>query len=99
MYEKYFGGTHRDYFAIAFAAVAAYYLPYGAKFDGRVDYLPAVDAFVDDYLLRSEAALTMPLIEPISAKFSVVDEYDNTPPRTPCRTACSSTSAVGRMVR
>lgn len=79
VYEKYFGGTHRDYVAIAFAAVTAYHLPYGAKFDGRVDYLPAVDDFVNDYLLRAEAALTMPLIAPISAKFSVIDEYDNTP--------------------
>ena len=38
--------------------VAGYHLPYGAHFDGRVDYLPAVDDFTGDYLLRSQAALT-----------------------------------------
>lgn len=68
-----------DYFAIAFALVAGYHLPYGSHFDGRVDYLPAVDNFTGDYLLRSQAGLTMPVVDPIAAKFSVVDEYDSTP--------------------
>ncbi len=79
VYEKYFGGEDTDYFAVAFAAIAGYHLPYGAHFDGRVDYLPAVDNFTEDYLLRAQAALTMPLVDPISAKFSVLNEYDNTP--------------------
>lgn len=79
VYERYFGGDHRDYVAVGFGAAAGYHLPYGAHFTGRVDYLPAIDDFVNDYLLRSEAALIMPLVEPISAKFSVVDVYDNTP--------------------
>ena len=79
VYERYFGGATNDYFAIAFALIAGYYLPYGGHFDGRVDYLPAVDNFTVDYLLRSQAALTMPLVDPISAKLSVLDEYDNTP--------------------
>jgi hypothetical protein len=59
--------------------VAGYHLPYGAHFDGRVDYLPAVNDFTGDYLLRGEAGLTMPLVDPISAKFSVLDLYDSTP--------------------
>ena len=44
-----------------------------------MDYLPAVDNFTTDYLLRNEAALTAPLIDPISAKFAVRDEYNNQP--------------------
>jgi hypothetical protein len=79
VYEKYFGGSHRDYFAIAFGGLAGYYLPYGAHFDWRVDYLPAVDDFTGTYLLRNEAALTVPVIDPISAKFSLLDEYNNRP--------------------
>jgi hypothetical protein len=79
VYERYFGGSTNDYFAIAFAAVAGYHLPYGSHFDGRVDYLPAVDNFLTDYLVRATAALTMPIVDPISAKLSVIDEYDNTP--------------------
>ena len=62
VYERYFGGMHRDYYAIAFGALAGYYLPYGTHFDWRLDYLPAVDNFTTDYLLRTEAGLTAPLI-------------------------------------
>ena len=79
VYEKYFGGSDRDYYAIAFGALAGYYLPYRAHFDWRLDYLPAVDNFTKDYLLRTEGALTAPLIDPISAKFVLRDEY-STPP-------------------
>jgi hypothetical protein len=79
VYEKYFGGSTNDYFAIAFGAQAGYYLPYDAKFDWRLDYLPAVDNFTSDYLLRTEAGLSVPLVGPIDAKFSLLDEYDSTP--------------------
>lgn len=86
VYEKYFDnhplpdGSHdRNYFAIAFGALARYYLPYKAQFDWKADYLPAVDNFTEDYLLRTEAALTAPLIDPISAKFVLADEYNNRP--------------------
>ncbi len=79
VYEKYFGGADKDYFAIAFGALAGYYLPLGAHFDWRLDYLPAVDNFTTDYLLRTEGALTAPLIDPVSAKFVLRDEYNNTP--------------------
>ncbi len=79
VYERYFGGDSNDYFAIAFGALAGYYLPYGAHFDWRVDYLPAVDDFAGDYLLRNEAGLTLPLMAPINAKFGLLDEYDSTP--------------------
>jgi hypothetical protein len=80
VYERYFGGFDRDYYAIAFGALAGYYLPYGAHFDWRLDYLPAVDNFTKNYLLRTEGALLAPLIDPISAKFVVRDEYNNQPP-------------------
>ncbi len=79
VYERYFGGADRDYFAVAFGALAGYYLPYRAHFDWRLDYLPAVDNYTKDYLLRNEASLTAPLIDPISAKFVVRDEYDSQP--------------------
>lgn len=82
VYEKFFqstGSPENDFFAIAFAAVAGYHLPWGSHFDGRVDYLPAVDDFTGDYLLRSAAGLTLPLFDPIAAKFSLIDEYDSTP--------------------
>jgi len=79
VYERYFGGSDKNYFAVAFGALAGYYLPLGAHFDWRLDYLPAVDNFTTDYLVRTEASLTAPLIDPISAKFVLRDEYNNSP--------------------
>ena len=92
VYEGYFSGTgqvidrapletkdHNDYFAVAFGAAAAYYLPYDAYIGWRLDYLPAVDNFTTDYLLRNALELTAPLIDPVSAKFSLLDEYNNNP--------------------
>ena len=67
------------YFAVAFGALCGYYLPYGAHFDWRVDYLPAVDNFTKNYLLRSDASLTVPLMDPLNAKFGFLDEYNGNP--------------------
>ncbi|MGD0950071.1 MAG: DUF481 domain-containing protein [Candidatus Binatia bacterium] len=50
-----------------------------AHFDWRLDYLPAVDNYTKDYLVRTEGGLNAPLIDPISAKFVVRDEYDSRP--------------------
>ncbi|MGH7789288.1 MAG: DUF481 domain-containing protein [Candidatus Binatia bacterium] len=90
VYEKFFTqrfdngpiqseSPENNYFAIAFGAAAAYHLPYGAKFDWRLDYLPAVDDFVNDYLLRTTGSLLLPVYGPIGAKLAITDEYDNTP--------------------
>ena len=83
VYERYFTSarppTDRDYFAVAFGLLAGYYLPYGAHADWRLDYLPAVNDFTGQYLLRNAFGLTVPLIDPISAKFSLLDEYNNRP--------------------
>lgn len=79
VYERYFGGADRDYVAVAFGALAGYYLPYGAHLGWRLDYLPALDNFTTDYLLRNEAGLTIPLIGVLNGKFSLLDEYQGTP--------------------
>ncbi len=82
VYEGYFrsaGKDHTDYVAVAFGAAAGYHLPYAVHATWRLDYLPAVDDFANDYLLRNEAGLAAPLVDPVSAKFSLVNEYDNTP--------------------
>jgi hypothetical protein len=75
VYERYFGGDDNNYVAAAFGALAGYYLPYGAHADWRVDYLPAVDDFSGNYLLRNELGLTVPLIAVLNARFSLLDEY------------------------
>lgn len=87
VYEKYMdNGTppgpfvgHEDYFTVVFGAAAAVLLPRGMAFDWRFDYLPSVDDFAGDYVVRTVAGLTVPLIAPVSARFSVADTYDSTP--------------------
>ncbi|MBM4243005.1 MAG: DUF481 domain-containing protein [Deltaproteobacteria bacterium] len=79
VYEKFFGGLTRDYFAVSFGLQAQVPLPYGAKFTGSVSYLPSVSDFTNDFLLKSEAALLFPVYRQLSFKLSVVDDYDNTP--------------------
>lgn len=79
VYESYFGSGHTDFVAVALGAAAGYHLPYGAVFGARVDYLPAVDDFTGDYLLRSEAGLTLPVVDPLAVKLGILNEYDSTP--------------------
>jgi hypothetical protein len=66
-------------FAVAFGAAAAYYFPYDIYAGWRFDYLPAVDNFTTDYLVRNALEITAPLLDPVSAKFSLLDEYNNNP--------------------
>jgi len=75
VYERYFGGEDNSYAAIAFGALAGYYLPYGVHADWRMDYLPAIDDFTGNYLLRNELGLTVPLIAVLNGRFSLLDEY------------------------
>jgi hypothetical protein len=75
VYERYFGGEDNSYAAIAFGALAGYYLPYGAHADWHMDYLPAVDDFTRNYLLRNELGLTVPLVAVLNGRFSLLDEY------------------------
>ena len=79
VYERFFGGLDQDYPAISFGLQARVPLPYGSSFTGRVNYLPSVSDFQNDFLIRSEAALLLPLYKQLSFKLSVADDYDNTP--------------------
>lgn len=84
VYERYFGPgpldpIDDDYFTVAFGVLAAYMLPRGASIDWRFDWLPAVDDFTGDYVIRTEAGLNVPLVAPVSARLSIADTYDSTP--------------------
>jgi len=54
-------------------------LPYGATFPGPTNFLPSVSDFTHDFLIKSEAALLVPVYEQLSFKFSIADNDDNTP--------------------
>jgi len=83
VYEKYFESSappaHNDYFSIAFGAAAGYWLPYDAHIGWRMDYLPAVDDWATKYLLRNALDFTVPVLGPVGAKLSFLDEYNNAP--------------------
>ncbi len=91
VFEKYFSGicddepagsacsTSRDSASVAFGAEAGVKLPAGALLSWTADYLPAVEDFAGDYLLRTEASLLVPMYSFVSAKLTLVDEYDSTP--------------------
>lgn len=77
--ERFFGGATNDAFALSFGAEGEYLLPWDAVLAGRAEYLPAVDDWADDYLLRSEISLTMPLVGFLNFRAMLADQYDNTP--------------------
>ncbi len=70
---------HNDYFSVAFGAAAGYWLPYDAHIGWRMDYLPAVDDWANNYLLRNAIDLTVPVFGPVGAKLAFLDEYNNQP--------------------
>jgi putative salt-induced outer membrane protein YdiY len=79
VYEKFDGGDENDYFSIVLGKLLEYDLPYfGSHFHWRTDFLPAIDDW-SDYLVRSEAALLVPMYKYLNLKFAVEDEYDKTP--------------------
>jgi hypothetical protein len=79
IYERYFGGDDQDFVSVAFGSELAQRLPYGAEFLWTTGYFPAVADWMNDYLFRTEASLAAPILDFVSAKASVLDEYDNTP--------------------
>jgi hypothetical protein len=79
VYERFFDDTHNDYVSLVFGTETELQLPYDAIFRAGATYLPAVDDWQNDYLIRSYASLTVPVWKMIAMKASLVDEYDNTP--------------------
>ena len=67
------------FWAVAFGSDFMWRMPIGFVFRASGDYLPAVDAWTDDYLLRGDTSLEIPLIEWLSFKIRALDEYDNSP--------------------
>lgn len=79
IYERFFGGDTNDFFGLSFGAELGAQLPLGSTLAWRVDYLPSISEWTEDYLIRSEAALLMPLVSVVNLRFAVANQYDNTP--------------------
>lgn len=80
VYQRYFGGDTESYMAAAFGAQTDWKLPFlDATWYTRADYLPAFDAWTEDYRLRGETALVVPIYEQLAFKASLIDEYNSQP--------------------
>ncbi|MBZ0251718.1 MAG: DUF481 domain-containing protein [Candidatus Methylomirabilis sp.] len=94
VFERFYGGDREDSASVIFGAELNSLLPFGAKLFARVDYLPSVDDWKDDYLIRSKASLEYPLLEYVSVKLGVTDDYDNTPAEDTQRNQFTTTAAL-----
>ena len=79
VYENFFGDEDHAYAAVAFGTDLFVTLPLGMTLTSRGEYLPNVEDWKNDYLLRGKATLAYPMTEWISLTASVIDDYDNTP--------------------
>ena len=80
VYERFYDDTYNDYPALAFGAESELKLPFaGATWHSRLDYTPSITDWMDDYQLRGETALLVPMTEGLSFKASVVDLYNSSP--------------------
>jgi len=80
VYQRYFGGDTESFTAIAFGAESDVKLPWlGASWHSRADYLPSLVAWSEDYRLRGETALLIPIVEQLSFKAALIDEYNSQP--------------------
>lgn len=94
VYERFFGGEDNNYFAIAFGSAGTFTLPFGSTLTIRGEYLPAVDDWKQDYLLRGSAALLFPMTDWLSFKSGIVDQYDNTPAEDSSQNSLTGTAGL-----
>jgi putative salt-induced outer membrane protein YdiY len=80
VYERFYDDSSNSYPAVAFGAESELKLPFaGATWRSRLDYTPSITDWMDDYQLRGETALLVPMTEGLSLKASVVDLYNSSP--------------------
>lgn len=94
IFERFYGRDREESASIVFGAELTSKLPFGAKLHARVDYLPSLEDWANDYLVRSHASLEYPLMEYVNVKFGVSDDYDNTPADDTERNQFTTTAAL-----
>jgi Protein of unknown function, DUF481 len=80
VYESFYAAGHNSYAALAFGGESKLKLPFlGSTWYTRADYLPSITNPLDDYRLRGETGLLIPLIEQVSVKATLIDDYNAVP--------------------
>ena len=78
-YERFFGGKDNEFGTIPFGTEGQWRMPYGMILDFSADYLPSLKDWGNDYLIRAQGGLAVPLTEYLAIRTSVLNTYDNTP--------------------
>jgi putative salt-induced outer membrane protein YdiY len=95
VYENFFGSDDEGYFAVSFGKLLEWHMPwFGSDFVCRTDYLPAVDDWAGDYLIRSEASLLVPMISWLKFKIGVSDTYDSSPAEDADKNTLATTAGL-----
>ena len=71
-------GTN-SYASGAIGAGGRYRFGHGIVLDGRLLYYPGIPNPRDDWLFRTEANLTIPLVDPLALRFRITNVSDNNP--------------------
>jgi hypothetical protein len=80
VYERFYDDSINNYLSLAFGAESKLKLPwFGASWVSRADYFPSITDWSNDYRLRGETALVIPIVEQLSLRGSVIDEYTAQP--------------------
>jgi hypothetical protein len=80
VYERFYDDSLNNYLSLAFGAESKWKLPWlGASWVSRADYFPSITDWANDYRLRGETALLIPIVEQLSMRASVIDEYTAQP--------------------
>jgi putative salt-induced outer membrane protein len=79
IFERFFGGSENRSLSVPFGSELEHKLPRDMVLRARVSYLPAVEEWLDDYLLHTEVSLAVPLLDFLKLKATLIDKYDNTP--------------------
>jgi putative salt-induced outer membrane protein len=94
VYQRYFGGEVEDYFTILFGGDLEAELPYGSKLRWGAEYLPEVSDWQGNYLIRTFADWTMPIIGWLDFKIAVFDTYNNRPSDDTDRNTFTTTAGL-----
>jgi hypothetical protein len=95
VYENYFGSEDTNrYASLAFGTDGKFSLPYGSTLTLRGEYLPAVDDWTVNYLLRGSATLLFPMTDWLSFKSGVVEQYTNQPAADTARNSLTATAGL-----
>ena len=69
-------------------------LPYGSKFRLGAEYLPEVSDWQGNYLIRTSADWTIPIIGWLDFKIAIFDTYNNRPPDDTDRNTFTTTAGL-----